>query len=104
MYHSGPQSSVGNTIRTRANSAGFTFHPSTASAVSRTASSAESVTTKKIAVKESPRRPGDPPELVAAARQARDALGWTPRFPELRPIIETAWNWHRTHPNGYGDR
>jgi UDP-glucose-4-epimerase GalE len=65
---------------------------------------AESITGKKIAVKESPRRPGDPPELVAAAAKARDALAWTPRFPELRPIIETAWNWHRTHPNGYGDR
>lgn len=65
---------------------------------------AESVTGKKIAVKESPRRPGDPPELVAAAGNARDTLGWTPRFPELRPIVETAWNWHRTHPNGYGDR
>jgi UDP-glucose-4-epimerase GalE len=65
---------------------------------------AESVTGKSITVKESPRRPGDPPELVAAAANARDTLSWTPRFPELRPIIETAWNWHRTHPNGYGDR
>jgi len=65
---------------------------------------AESVTGKSIPVKESPRRPGDPPELVAAPGKARDALGWTPRFPELRPIIETAWSWHHTHPNGYGDR
>jgi UDP-glucose-4-epimerase GalE len=65
---------------------------------------AGSVTGKSIAVKESPRRPGDPPELVAAAGKAREALGWTPRYPELRPIIETAWNWHRSHPNGYGDR
>ncbi|HTK77628.1 MAG TPA: UDP-glucose 4-epimerase GalE [Gemmataceae bacterium] len=65
---------------------------------------AESVTGKSIAVKESPRRPGDPPELVAAAANARDTLGWAPRFPELRPIVETAWTWHRTHPNGYGDR
>ena len=65
---------------------------------------AEAVTGKSIAVKEGPRRPGDPPALVAAAGRAREVLGWTPRYTELRPIIETAWNWHRTHPRGYGDR
>jgi UDP-glucose-4-epimerase GalE len=65
---------------------------------------AEQVTGKPIAVKESPRRPGDPPELVAAAGLARDKLGWKPRYPELGMIVETAWNWHRTHPHGYADR
>ncbi len=48
----------------------------------------------------SARRPGDPPALVAAAERARQVLGWAPRYTELRPIIETAWNWHRTHPRG----
>ncbi len=65
---------------------------------------AEEVTGKKIPVKEGPRRPGDPPELVAAADLARERLGWKPRYPELGMILETAWNWHRTHPHGYGDR
>ncbi|HEX5269588.1 MAG TPA: UDP-glucose 4-epimerase GalE [Gemmataceae bacterium] len=65
---------------------------------------AEAVTGKSIAVKEGPRRPGDPPALVAAADRAREVLGWTPRYAELRPIVETAWNWQRTHPRGYGDR
>jgi UDP-glucose-4-epimerase GalE len=65
---------------------------------------AEAVTGKTIPVKEGPRRPGDPAALVAAAGRAREMLGWTPRYTELRPIIETAWNWHRTHPRGYGDR
>jgi UDP-glucose-4-epimerase GalE len=65
---------------------------------------AEAVTGKTIPVKEGPRRPGDPPALVAAAERARQVLGWAPRYTELRPIIETAWNWHRTHPRGYGDR
>jgi UDP-glucose-4-epimerase GalE len=65
---------------------------------------AEQVTGKAIAVKESPRRPGDPPELVAAAGLARDKLGWKPRYPELGMIVETAWNWHRTHPHGYADK
>jgi UDP-glucose-4-epimerase GalE len=64
---------------------------------------AESVTGKTIPVKEGPRRPGDPPVLVASAAKARQLLGWSPRYTELRPIVETAWNWHRTHPRGYGD-
>jgi UDP-glucose-4-epimerase GalE len=63
---------------------------------------AEKVTGKRIAVKEGPRRPGDPPALVAAAGRAREVLGWSPRYTELTPIIETAWNWHRGHPRGYG--
>jgi UDP-glucose-4-epimerase GalE len=64
----------------------------------------EEVTGKKVQIKEGPRRPGDPPALVAAAAKAQRELGWKPRYTELRPIIETAWNWHRTHPRGYNDR
>ena len=63
----------------------------------------EEVTGKTIPVKEGPRRPGDPPALVAAGDKVRRELGWQPRYTELRPIVETAWNWHRTHPNGYGE-
>jgi UDP-glucose-4-epimerase GalE len=62
---------------------------------------AEKVTGKAVAVKEGPRRPGDPPELVAAAERIQRELGWRPRYPELRPLIETAWRWHRSHPKGY---
>jgi len=62
---------------------------------------AEAVTGKPIAVVEAPRRPGDPPILVAAADKIRTRLGWSPKYPELRPIVESAWRWHRTHPNGY---
>jgi UDP-glucose-4-epimerase GalE len=63
---------------------------------------AEEITGQKIPVQEGPRRPGDPPILVASAERAQQILGWQPRFTDLRPIIETAWNWHRTHPNGFG--
>ena len=42
----------------------------------------------------SPRRAGDPPQLVADARRAKDVLGWTPQYPDLRTIIEHAWGWH----------
>lgn len=64
----------------------------------------EEVTGKQVPVKEGPRRPGDPPELVAASQKIQRELGWKPRYTELRPIVETAWNWHRTHPRGYQDR
>ena len=64
----------------------------------------EQVTGKRVPVQAGPRRAGDPPVLVAAADKARRELGWTPRYGELGPIIETAWNWHRTHPMGYKDR
>lgn len=48
-----------------------------------------------------PRRPGDPPALFAdPARVARE-LGWRPRYANIEEIIATAWNWHRTHPNGF---
>ncbi len=49
------------------------------------------------------RRPGDPPELVADASKAQAVLGWRPRYMELEPIVETAWRWHSTHPQGFGD-
>jgi UDP-glucose 4-epimerase len=65
---------------------------------------AEQVTGKPVPVKEGPRRPGDPPELVASSAKIQQELSWKPRYTELRPIVETAWNWHRSHPRGYGDR
>ncbi|MCI0460859.1 MAG: UDP-glucose 4-epimerase GalE [Gemmataceae bacterium] len=64
----------------------------------------EEVTGKKVPVKEGPRRAGDPPELVASSAKIQQELGWRPRYAELRGIVETAWNWHRTHPRGYKDR
>jgi UDP-glucose 4-epimerase len=63
----------------------------------------EEVIGKKIAVKEGPRRPGDPPALVASSDKIRRELGWQPRYGELKAIVETAWKWHRSHPQGYDD-
>src|SRR5262245_33907589 len=48
-----------------------------------------------------PRRPGDPPELVADARLARQHLNWTPQYTTIETIVETAWRWHKTHPRGF---
>tara|TARA_R110002049_G_scaffold2750_3_gene21851 strand:- start:48649 stop:49632 length:984 start_codon:yes stop_codon:yes gene_type:complete len=47
------------------------------------------------------RRAGDPPELVADATLAKKLLGWTPQYTSVKPIVQTAWNWHQSHPNGY---
>ena len=55
---------------------------------------AERVTGRRIPVREAPRRPGDPPVLVADATRARTLLGFAPRFTELVPIVETAWRWY----------
>jgi UDP-glucose 4-epimerase len=52
---------------------------------------------------EKPRRPGDPPRLVAAANKAFNELGWKPQYPKLEDIVKTAWAWHLKHPTGYAD-
>jgi len=62
---------------------------------------ARRVTGHPIPVVESPRRPGDAPRLVASSERIRRELGWSPRHPDLTDIIESAWTWHRTHPQGY---
>ncbi|MDQ2802502.1 MAG: UDP-glucose 4-epimerase GalE [Pseudomonadota bacterium] len=48
-----------------------------------------------------PRRPGDPPVLVASSERIRRETGWTPQFPELREIVRTAHAWRVAHPHGY---
>jgi UDP-glucose 4-epimerase len=63
----------------------------------------ESVTGKRVPVKEGPRRPGDPPVLVASSDRIQQELGWRPQYTDIRPIIETAWRWHSSHPRGYND-
>ncbi|HVS28103.1 MAG TPA: UDP-glucose 4-epimerase GalE [Solirubrobacteraceae bacterium] len=64
---------------------------------------AREVTGEQIETSEEPRRPGDPPALVASSELIRTELGWEPRKPELARIIEDAWEWHRAHPQGYDD-
>jgi UDP-glucose 4-epimerase len=49
------------------------------------------------------RRPGDPATLVASSESVRRDLGWQPSYPNLDEIIGSAWEWHRTHPHGYGE-
>ena len=62
---------------------------------------ARRVTGRPIATVERPRRPGDPPALVAAVQRAAAVLGWRTKHSSLDEILESAWQWHRAHPQGY---
>jgi UDP-glucose 4-epimerase len=64
----------------------------------------EKATGRKVTLVEGPRRPGDPPALYADSSKAKRELGWTVKFPDIDSIVATAWNWHRTHPKGFGGR
>ena len=63
--------------------------------------SARKVTGHPIPAKEEPRRAGDPSMLIASSAKAKEVLGWNPQYADLETIIDTAWNWHKSHPNGY---
>lgn len=54
---------------------------------------AKAVTGRAIPEVVAPRRPGDPPELIASPGQVRQILGWKPQHSSLEKIISTAWNW-----------
>lgn len=56
---------------------------------------AEQITGRRIAGRVVDRRPGDSPALVADSNKAKSLLGWTPRYPELDTIVETAWSWEQ---------
>ena len=64
---------------------------------------AREVTGKEIPAEIAGRRGGDPDTLIAASEKARKVLGWKPEFDDIHKIIETAWKWHTTHPQGYND-
>jgi UDP-glucose 4-epimerase len=61
----------------------------------------ERVVGRSVPIVEGPRRPGDPPILVASSERIRRTLGWAPEYPEIERIVETAYRWHSTHPSGY---
>ena len=62
---------------------------------------ARQVTGKMIPSEAAPRRPGDPPVLIASSDRVMGELGWQPRRSELDVIIRSAWEWHQAHPDGY---
>jgi len=64
---------------------------------------AREVTGHPIPAEVAPRRPGDPPRLISDSTQARERLGWSPRYDDIRVIIESAWKWRLRFPDGYDD-
>ena len=64
---------------------------------------ARKVTGHPIPVIEEGRRAGDPAVLIASSKRAMEVLGWQPKYTNVEDIIATAWKWHFTHPDGYGD-
>ena len=62
---------------------------------------AREVTGHLIPAKVTPRRAGDPAQLIASSDKARTVLGWNPQHADLKEIIGSAWNWHKTHPHGF---
>ena len=61
------------------------------------------ITGRKIDIVEKPRRPGDPPRLIASSDKIKTELRWKPQFQSLETIVESAWRWHQKFPHGYED-
>ncbi|CAK1229219.1 UDP-glucose 4-epimerase (GalE) [Fructobacillus tropaeoli] len=85
-------------------SAQFNLGSATGFSVKEMVEAAREATGVNIEAKVGPRRPGDPDILVADSTQAREVLGWQPKYDNVKDIIKTAWNWKEKHPNGYDDR
>jgi UDP-glucose-4-epimerase GalE len=68
--------------------------------VKEVVSAVESVSGRRVRAREVGRRAGDPPALVADAREAERVLGWRPSHPDLETIIEHAFRWHERASSG----
>ncbi len=91
MHHlaNGRQSDIFNL----GNGAGFT--------VREVIDVARRVTGHPIPLTEAPRRAGDPAQLIASSQKAMSILGWRPAFAHIESIVESAWKWHCSHPDGF---
>ena len=84
-----------NNVFNLGNGVGFT--------VKEVIDTARAVTGHPIPAQAAPRRAGDPAQLIASSAKAVEVLGWKPRYNDLSTIISTAWKWHQSHPDGYGE-
>ncbi len=83
------------------NSAFYNLGTGGGTSVREVIAACEKVTGHKIKVVEKDRRPGDPPRLVADSAKIKKELGWNPKFQNIEKIVQSAWDWHRSHPTGY---
>ncbi len=82
-------------------SGAFNLGTGTGFSVREVVEEARRITGQPIPCTTEPRRPGDPPRLVASAAKAEHQWGWTPVRSDLPSILHDAWAWHQAHPNGY---
>ena len=65
---------------------------------------ARKVTGHPVPARMEERRAGDPSTLIASSKKAKEILGWNPKYNNLETIIASAWNWHKSHQEGYNTR
>ena len=79
----------------------FNLGSNTGFSVNEVLEAAREVTGAVIPTSKESRRAGDPSALIASSDKAKEVLGWKPKYTDLKEIIDSAWKWHQTHPNGY---
>jgi UDP-glucose 4-epimerase len=84
-------------------SASYNLGTGGGSSVREVIESCRKITGQPIPLLEKPRRPGDPPRLIASSEKIKRELGWRPQFQTLDAIVESAWKWHQKFPRGYED-
>jgi UDP-glucose-4-epimerase GalE len=88
-------------LRSGAASASYNLGVGRGYSVHEVVDSVERVSGQKAPVETAPRRPGDPPRLIASHEKVKMELGWKPQFTTLDSIIETAWRFKQKYPHGY---
>lgn len=79
----------------------FNLGTGTGFSVKQVIAAVHEVTGLEIPAVDKPRRPGDPPQLVAAGQRIRTELGWEPQKSEIATMIADAWAFHQARPSGY---
>ena len=60
----------------------------------------EELSGRKVPVRYGPRRPGDPPALIASADKAASLLEWRPQHSAIATIVRSALAWHAAQEKG----
>lgn len=90
-----------NRLKNGGNSCSYNLGNGKGFSVKQVIDVARKVTGIDIKAQIASRRPGDPAILIASSDKAIKELNWQPKYNSLEKIIETAWEWHKNHPNGY---
>lgn len=93
-----------NKLRKDSSSAIYNLGNGEGFTVNEVVETARKVTGHSIPARVVARRPGDPAKLVASSDKIMSELGWNPKHNTLEEIIESAWRWHKSNPNGFGDK